>query len=217
MAVDPIKLVRSIPPSIDVRDPEAQRVLSALTEAIRYLVTSGTFTKPAAVQNPVTIEGTDPIAVDSLPNSLFRISFTGSLSGGGGQVYLGGKSIELHGITFELDGDESSPGNDKLYGTNGSGTKEWVAIPVVEAASPGASVTTLGAGSEGSETAATDTWTAGGANGLAEWYVSRVVYAYDGNKILYAMLRMRTYDNTGKLYSVSAETRVSVDVSVAES
>jgi hypothetical protein len=83
---------------------------------------------------------------------------------------------------------------------------------------PGEDVVTLGAGEEGSETALTDTWTAGNdeGNGLAEWYVSRVVYNEAGDKILYAFLRLRTLDQYGRLYSVSAETRVSVDVTVEE-
>lgn len=79
------------------------------------------------------------------------------------------------------------------------------------AENPGAAIVTIGAAAEGSETAATNTWTAGGANGLAEWYVSRVVYNHAGNKILYAFLRKRTYDNFGRLYSVGGETRVIVD------
>lgn len=82
------------------------------------------------------------------------------------------------------------------------------------AENPGAAIVTIGAAAEGSETAATNTWTAGGANGLAEWYVSRVVYNDTGDKTLYAFLRKRTYDLSGRLYSVSAETRVTVDVPV---
>lgn len=91
-----------------------------------------------------------------------------------------------------------------------SGTIGGVSV----AADPGSSIDTLGAGSEGSETASTRTWTAGGSNGLAEWYVSRVVYNESGDKKLYAFLRKRTYDAQGLLYSVSAETQVTVDTPV---
>jgi len=79
------------------------------------------------------------------------------------------------------------------------------------AENPGSAIVTIGAASEGSETASTATWTAGGTNGLAEWYVSRVVYNHAGNRILYAFLRKRTYDKFGRLYSVGGETRVIVD------
>jgi hypothetical protein len=99
-----------------------------------------------------------------------------------------------------------------MFGPKASG--EWPAgVPIGAATDPSTSVTTLGAASEGSETAATDTWTSGGDNGLAEWYVSRVVYN-DGaaTPTLYAFLRKRTYDKYGRLYAVSAETRITVDV-----
>jgi hypothetical protein len=80
---------------------------------------------------------------------------------------------------------------------------------------PGGTITTLGAGSEGSETADTTTWTAGTTNGLAEWYVSRVVYNDEAaTPTLFAFLRKRTYDRFGRLYSVSGETKVTVDVPV---
>lgn len=78
------------------------------------------------------------------------------------------------------------------------------------------SPTTIGAATEGSETASTDTWdrTSQSGAGLDEWYVSRVVYNHSGDKVLYAFLRKRTYDSFGMLRTVSAETRVSVDATV---
>jgi len=85
------------------------------------------------------------------------------------------------------------------------------------ASNPGTSIDTLGAGTEGSDTALTDTWTAGDTNGLALWFVARVVYLDATSEILYAFLRKATFDNSGKLYSVSAETPITVDVPVAES
>ena len=81
---------------------------------------------------------------------------------------------------------------------------------------PGTEVDTLGAAAEGSETALTDSWTAGGDHGLAVWCVSRVVYNEAGDKILYEFFRLHTYDSNGRLYSVSAETRVEVDATVDE-
>jgi len=38
-------------------------------------------------------------------------------------------SLNVNGTNLELDGDSASPGNDKLYGTNGSGTKGWYDQP----------------------------------------------------------------------------------------
>ena len=75
---------------------------------------------------------------------------------------------------------------------------------------------TIGAASEGSETAATDTWDREnqvvGQFGLDEWYVSRVVYNHSGDEVLYKFMRMKTFDSLGRVITVSAETRVSIDV-----
>ena len=135
--------------------------------------------------------------------------------------YLDGKVAKSIVVSdddkLELDGDETSPGNNKVYGTDESGNKGWDDAPTEGAEDPDTDITTIGAATEGSETASTDTWTAGTANGLAEWYVSRVVYNHSGDKKLYSFLRLRTYDLYGRLYSVSAETRVEVDAAVAES
>jgi len=122
------------------------------------------------------------------------------------------KSIVISaGDQIELDGDEAAPGNSKVYGTTDAGVKGWGDAPGGAADNPGASITTIGAATEGSETASSDTWTAGTANGLAEWYVSREVYNDAGDEILYSFLRKRTYDKYGRLYSVSGETRVTVE------
>jgi hypothetical protein len=91
----------------------------------------------------------------------------------------------------------------------------WDGLPAAGGAAedPGSTITTIGAASEGTETASTDTWTAGNVDdkGLAEWYVSRVVYNPSGDMKIYSFLRKRTYDKFGRLYSVSAETRVEVE------
>lgn len=110
--------------------------------------------------------------------------------------------------------DNAQPDDVLIY--NGSA---WVPGEAGQAsvASPGTVVTTIGAASEGDEDASADTWVAGGGTGLAEWYVSRLVYDDTGDEVLYAFLRKRTYDSAGRLYSVSAETRITVDTPVAES
>jgi len=227
MALDPIKLVRSIPSVIGVIDPEAQRVLGALTEALRYLVLNGRKSTavpdtPGDVGVVPTILGESPIVVTTLPSATFRISFMGetSGSGGGALVYFGAKSIDVDGVIIELVNDELAPGADKMYGTDGSGDKGWQDIATVDhsAEDPGVNVDTLGAASEGTETALSDSWSVGGSgNGLAIYKVTRTVYNHAGDKKLYEFLRLFTYDDCGRLYSVSAETRVEVDAAVQES
>jgi hypothetical protein len=82
-----------------------------------------------------------------------------------------------------------------------------------------ASPSTLGDGTEGTETADTHTWTRAAVTDgvnygdcpIEEWYVSRIVYNDTGDQVLYSMMRKRTYSADGRLVSISAETRVSVD------
>ena len=75
-------------------------------------------------------------------------------------------------------------------------------------------LTTIGGNTEGTETADTSTWTRG-SHAMEVWAVSRVVYNDAGDKVLYAFVRKWTYDTLGCLYSISAETRISVDVTDA--
>lgn len=83
---------------------------------------------------------------------------------------------------------------------------------------PGAAVETVGASVEGSETADTESFDVGTDNkGLALWICSRVVYNDVGDKILYGFARKLTTDKNGKIYSISAETRYTMDVLVEES
>lgn len=46
-------------------------------------------------------------------------------------AYTFNKSVKLSTLNIELDGDNNTPGNDKMYATNGSGTKGWITIPTV--------------------------------------------------------------------------------------
>lgn len=55
-------------------------------------------------------------------------------SGGAGTTYTGAKSIELVGTSFELDGDASSPGVSKYYGTDATGAKGFWTVPQFNAA-----------------------------------------------------------------------------------
>lgn len=109
--------------------------------------------------------------------------------------------------------DSAFAGNAKIiYKESGTGTKlavvEYPVVPIGATTSP----TTLGGSTEGSETAASDTWTrATSGTPLEEWYISRVGYWHAGDGKLYAFYRKRTYDSCGLLISVSAETRVEID------
>jgi len=80
-----------------------------------------------------------------------------------------------------------------------------------------------GSGAEGSEAADGATWdralspgsgsgTSYGDTPVAFWVVCRTVYNDAGDEILYAMLRHLTFAADGRLASISAETRVEVDV-----
>jgi hypothetical protein len=84
---------------------------------------------------------------------------------------------------------------------------------------PDTEIDTLGGDTEGSETASSDTWDVENeaAHGLALWQVCRVVYSETGDKKIYAYVRLMTFDKTGRLYSVSGETRIEVDAAVAHS
>ena len=72
-------------------------------------------------------------------------------------------------------------------------------------------VQAMGANSLGAEAASGDTWTAGGTDGLALWIETRARYYHAGDQKWYAYSRLFTWDALGKLYSVSAETRIDVE------
>jgi len=71
-------------------------------------------------------------------------------------------------------------------------------------------LTTIGESDEGSESPDTASWVKSD-HAVEAWVITRVVYNDSGDQVLYAFARLFTYDTLGMLYSVSAETRVSVD------
>ena len=78
-------------------------------------------------------------------------------------------------------------------------------VQTVTASDPGSSVTSL---APTSDEANNSTWAAGGSNGLAVTKLMRTKYVTSGTTpILYAYYRTYKYDNLGRLYSVSKETR----------
>jgi len=77
---------------------------------------------------------------------------------------------------------------------------------------PGSAVQSMGHDNEGPLAPDTDTWTAGGADGLAVWKKMREHYDHNASPpILYGYARLYTYDRHGNLYSVSGETRYVID------
>lgn len=72
-------------------------------------------------------------------------------------------------------------------------------------------LTTIGISTEGGDTALTDSWTRGD-HAVAAWITCRVVYDDAGGQILYSFARLFTWDTNGALYSISGETRITVDV-----
>jgi hypothetical protein len=80
------------------------------------------------------------------------------------------------------------------------------------ATDPGAATTVVGAASLGAESANSGSWASGGANGLSVWIETRQRYYAGGNKQWYAYARLFTFDSGGRLYSISAETRFTVEV-----
>jgi hypothetical protein len=96
-------------------------------------------------------------------------------------------------------------------------TEMWKAAESVPATAidPGLDVQVIGLETEGTDRPLLDTWVAGGDLGAARWVITRVVYDHTGSKIAYAFARKETFDKYGRLYSISAETRITVDVPVS--
>jgi hypothetical protein len=99
-----------------------------------------------------------------------------------------------------------------VVGSTTEGTpRTIVAIPRGQART--ATPDTVGAASEGNEAADTATWAREADDAPVDVYVcSRVGYFDAGNETLYAYIRKLSFDASGRLVAVSAETRVSVDV-----
>lgn len=81
-----------------------------------------------------------------------------------------------------------------------------------------AQYTTIGGTTEGNEAAETTTWTVGDVDGSGNkkgcWFYiqTRKGYFDAGDMKLYAYVRKVTIDATGKVYSVGAETRVTLEI-----
>lgn len=85
----------------------------------------------------------------------------------------------------------------------------WLEVVIGETASP----TTLGAASEGSESADTTTWSVQADGTPCDIYViSRVGFYHAGDEKLYGYTRKLSIDSKGRIFAISAETRVEIDV-----
>lgn len=74
------------------------------------------------------------------------------------------------------------------------------------------SPTTISSAAEGSESASSTTWDRDtDKTPLDLWVQTRTAYFHAGDKKLYGYFRKLSYDSTGRLYAVSAETRVEID------
>jgi hypothetical protein len=109
--------------------------------------------------------------------------------------------------------DAAEPGAASIPGAAAAPVKNAAADAGLVYPSNPSVKTTLGAASEGAETADTTTWTSGAANenGLEIYVFSRVGYFTSGDNKLYGYARKLIFDRSGRLHSVSAETRVEID------
>ena len=74
------------------------------------------------------------------------------------------------------------------------------------------SYTDLSVSGEGSVAAQTNSWTYDGTNGVKVTEQTRTYYDHTATSpVLYGYYRTKTYDKSGRLYSVSAETRYVID------
>ena len=70
---------------------------------------------------------------------------------------------------------------------------------------------------EGSETTQTDTWDVsnqGENDGVKVYLTTRLVYNESGDEVVYGFCREFKYDSSGRLLSISAETRYTIDTPV---
>ena len=76
---------------------------------------------------------------------------------------------------------------------------------------PGEDVDTIGTNDEGLGPAEATAWPDDPRQGLKLYAMTRVAYYNAGDEKLYGYVRLLTFDSGGRLYSVGAETRVTID------
>lgn len=108
-----------------------------------------------------------------------------------------------------------------LWKPAGTGTGKICLVRIDQADPIGTHETPAEVGdvTEGSETADADTWDVtsppADTDGLQLAMLSRVVYNDAGDETLYGFARVLTFDSTGRLVAVSAETRFTIDITEA--
>lgn len=169
---------------------------------------------------------------------------TGLYAGSGIRFAPGNLGIPCIELDFDVlderygggGGDLSGVGANKIVGTNANSeataaaslltsaptadkvltvVKNGTAISWQDADRPAenpSSTTSLVPSSLTSTSPNTTTWTAGGTKGVIEIAVTRVVWT---GTYVYGFYRTKIYDRFGRLYSVSGETRFTIDTPVA--
>lgn len=112
--------------------------------------------------------------------------------------------IDVNTLKAGIDYVGTSAGTDSL---TGKPVVIFSPFPVGKTSSP----TTLGAASEGSESADSSTWSRDNGAPLDFWIHTRQAYFHAGDEKWYAYARKLSYDACGFLFAVSAETRIEID------
>jgi hypothetical protein len=102
-------------------------------------------------------------------------------------------------------------GTGKALFQTADGVLGWLLAPSGLPENPG-SPATIGVTTEGAEAADTTTWAASAGAGVQLHVMGRVGYFDAGGEILYGYVRTLKFDKFGRLASISAETRVTIDV-----
>ena len=133
-------------------------------------------------------------------------------AGGGGTVGVSANDTTPGFLLGKLVGDANWLTTEEVN----NGGDEDLKVKHIGPHAPTA-VQTIGAATEGNETAEGSSFVVGtGGNGLDFWVVSRIGYFHAGDRKLYMYVRKLTVDETGHVRAISAETRVEVDACVVE-
>ena len=144
----------------------------------------------------------------------------GNSAGGQNSVEL--KNTGTNTGAFQLKDDLETP----TLGTVKTGTTGFVFGADVEGANKGwyenkpkppsttDTPTTIGSNAEGYEAEESTAFTADGTNACSIWVTSRVGYFHSGNKKLYGYARKLVFDKSGRLASITGETRYIIDTPV---
>lgn len=137
-----------------------------------------------------------------------------TVAGGAGEIQVNHDPPASTADTFTVSGSGELSGTGNVtYDSLGHINADTDATLTLDApVDPSGSVDTLGDATEGSLAPDATSWTSGGVNGVAVWVQTREFYDHTASPpTLYGFKRLKTYTATGRLYSVSGETRYEVD------